>query len=130
MYSIIHFICLIIATVIDAVIDNNLIRKKKNVHTIVQYVVREAGFILLTIVFAPNNTYALTAWLLSHIIYWFVFDSVLNLIRRKPITYMSDRGIDQYQRPELLFFILKGIFATVASLYFLRPSLFVYDSGF
>jgi hypothetical protein len=120
--AILHFITLIVLIIVDALVDNYLIKKKENVHTLIQYIIREGGFILLARIFAPSgdNQYALYSWVLTHFVYW----CTLNIIRKKPLIYMSDRGIDQYQRPEIVWFIFKGVFAIAASLYFLWPELY------
>jgi hypothetical protein len=124
--SILHLIILLIGIIADAIIDNNLIRKKKNVHTIAQYTVRIGAIIVLAGFFSMwyDNTYALYSWILSHFIYWFFFDTILNLIRKKPITYLSERGMDYWQKPHIVFFVLKAIFAAVSVAYFFDQDLF------
>lgn len=126
--SILHLIILLVGIVIDAIIDNNLIRQKKNVHTAAQYVIREGVLICLAGLFAYDNTYALYSWILSHFIYWFFFDTTLNLIRKKPITYLSERGMDYWQKPHIVFFVLKAIFAGISVAYFFNQDL-LWHSG-
>ncbi len=121
---IIHFTILIIAIIADALTDNYLIKKKKDVHTVLQYMIREGVFILLAGLFAPNNQYALYSWVLTHFVYWWTFDTIINIVRKKPLDYMSDHGIDQYQRPEIVWFVFKFILAVAASAYFFNQGLY------
>ena len=127
---ILHLIILIIATIADAYIDNYLIRKGKNVHTFIQYLFREFGFILLAIIFAHHdNEYALYSWVLSHFVYWWLFDTSLNIFRFrsfkfKDLIYLSEKGIDRIQRPLEVAFFFKLALCILASLYFIKPELY------
>lgn len=122
--AILHFTILIIAIVADAIINNYLIKKGQDVHTVERYVIQEMALVLLSGLFAPDYNYALYSWILSHFVYWWTFDTVLNILRKEPLIYMSDHGIDQYQRPEIVWFIFKGILAIAASAYFFAPQLY------
>ncbi len=100
------------------------------VHTIMQYVLREAFFIILAVIFAPDNEYALYSWVLSHIVYWWVFDTSLNILRFrsfafKDLSYVSNHGIDyiQSKMPGVWFFF-KLIICTLAGAYFFNPKLY------
>lgn len=123
--SVLHFIILIALTILDAIIDAKLIKQRKNVHTIAQYVIREGAFILLAGLFSfGSNQYALYSWILSHIIYWWTFDTALNVIRFKPLYYLSERGIDRLQPKTWGWWSFKAFCAVVASLYFFNPLLY------
>lgn len=129
--SIIHLLLLNIGIVSDAYIDNYLISKGKEVHNLMQYLIREGFFILLAIIFAHHdNEYALYSWVLSHVVYWWTFDTVLNILRFrsfafKDLSYVSDHGIDrlQSQMPEVWFFT-KLILCMLASAYFFNQGLY------
>lgn len=131
-----HFTLLIIGTLIDAYLDNYLISKKKNVHNIQQYVVREFVFIMLAIIFSHHdNDYALYSWVLSHFVYWWTFDTALNILRFrslkfKDLIYLSDRGMDAFQRPLEVAFFVKLLFAVLASLYWFKPEYFQVSNYF
>lgn len=122
--AIIHWILLLLGTMLDAWLDDKLIKERRNVHTAIQYIVRESVFIVLSGLFAPDNRYALYSWILSHLVYWWSFDTILNLFRGKPITYLSDRGMDYFQEPRELWFVLKFIFFGLASAFFFKPELY------
>lgn len=127
--SIIHFITIIAGTIFDAFLDHRLIKQKKNVHTAAQYIIREMFFIIFAILFShvfaqAGNQYALYSWVLTHFIYWFLFDNAINILRNKPLIYLSDKGIDAIQRPLIAAYIVKAIFFILASLYFFNPKLY------
>lgn len=125
--SLLHLLILLIGTGVDAIIDYKLIKQKKNVHAVAQYVVREMFFIVLAGLFSRgDNQYALYTWVLSHFVYWFFFDNFINILRNKPLIYLSERGIDKIQRPLWAAYILKAVFAVAASLYFFNPGLYSY----
>jgi hypothetical protein len=107
-------------TLLDAYIDSRLIKKKLNVHTPLQYGIRAACFMILWLIFRCN-------WiemLCSLMVYWFVFDTSLNVLRKKPLAYLSDKGIDKYQRPMIAFWFWKGILCMAACVYLISPKLF------
>ncbi len=128
--SIIHLILLLSGTVADAYIDKRLIKKKKDVHNFWQYFWRIFGFLALSATFAYwyDNEYAGYSFVLSFIVYWWPFDTVLNIFRFrsfafKDLIYLSDRGIDRIQRPMEIAFFIKLLACVCASLYFFNRGL-------
>jgi len=129
--SILHLILLNIGIVADAYIDNYLISKGKEVHNMMQYLIREMFFILLAAIFAHfyDNEYALYSWVLSHVVYWWTFDTLLNILRYrsfafKDLIYLSEKGIDRIQRPLELWFFVKLFICILASAYFFNQGLY------
>lgn len=120
----VHLLVLIVGIFVDAYIDYRLIANNKNVHTLTQYVIREVFFIVLAIMFANTNEHVFYSWVLSHLIYWWLFDVTLNVLRRKSIFYLSDKGIDKYQRPLLGWFIFKLFLFVLAAMYFINPNVY------
>lgn len=126
--SILHLLILLIATIADAFIDNKLIKQRKNVHTGIQYVIREGAFIVLAGLFSQgDNTYALYSWILSHIVYWWPFDTMLNILRGLELKYLSDRGLDAIQPHTWSWWFAKLIFAVAAGAYFFNQNLYSWN---
>jgi hypothetical protein len=126
---ILHFFLIIVGTLIDAIIDHFLIKQKKNVHNAIQYIARGAYFAMLSLVFGWvhkrwDQHYVYYSFFLSFMIYWWLFDTSLNIMRKKPLWYLSDHGIDAIQRPVQVVFFFKLVFAVLASLYFFYPWLY------
>jgi len=129
--AIIHYILLHIGIQADAYIDERLIKKNKDVHTFWQYFWRVFGFIGLSALFAYwyDNTYAWESLVCSPLVYWWTFDVSLNIRRFRSfrfdnLIYLSDDGIDKIQTPWEIWFFIKMILFILASMYWLKPSLF------
>jgi hypothetical protein len=126
--SIIHYICIIAGVELDAYIDHKLIKEKKNVHTFMQYAIRLAVFVFLSYTFSRmlnDIQYMWYSLILTFFVYWWLFDVSINAWRGLPLGYLSDKGIDGFQRPFIKeAFFLKLVFFICASLYFFKPELY------
>lgn len=114
-----HLILLNIFIHLDARIDLYLLRhgKHEQIHTFLQYSLRAVVFVLLTVI-------CRSSWqqgAVSLLVYWFVFDSTIAKLLGKPIAYLSEKGIDKFQRPMVAWWFWKMILAFAAAAYMINP---------
>lgn len=71
-------------------------------------------FVVAVVIIAMYQEYTWINTLTYGITFWFVFDTLLNVFRRKNPIYLSDRGIDALEKKlygEYVSFVWKGIAA-------------------
>jgi hypothetical protein len=128
MISIILFL---IFVAIDAIVDKDLIRQEKDVHTLKQYILRGV-IITLFAVFTPDRIFILS--LLSYcLVYWWSFDAVMGILLKRNPLYLGDGFLDELQKNSLgvlPWFFFKALAALGGAIYIIKPSLYQIQYSF
>jgi hypothetical protein len=113
----------LIYVMIDAIIDKDMILKRRNVHTIGQYILR--GLIIGMYGVLWRGGYIDVLCLI--LIYWFWFDGFFGYIYKGNIFYLSRKGLDGLQLRYMgqpAWFWFKFILAFGAATYIINPNLY------
>jgi hypothetical protein len=112
----------VLFSLIEAYRNYYLIKRRVDPHAWDTWLLRITIFTLINVMYGVTILNVLC----TMIVFWFLFDTSLNILRRKPVAYLGNHLLDRLQKklPQTAVWVWKGILAIVAGCYLVNPELF------
>jgi hypothetical protein len=117
-------IWVILFSLVEAYRNYYLIKRGTSPHTWDTYLLRITIFTIINVMYGVTVLNVIC----SMIVFWFVFDTSLNILRKLPVAYLGKGTLDRLQKklPPTVIWVWKGILAIAAGCYLVNPGLYSY----